>query len=86
MYLGENRNIKKRIKNAKDNIKKYYKVKSNISKYLNIQLYFLHCNKKQFYISGPSNLLLDKIKSTDAFNIRVLVPKSKDWSAKMRSL
>ena len=36
MYLGENRNIKKRIKNAKDNIKKYYKVKSNISKYLNI--------------------------------------------------
>ena len=28
--------------------------------------------------NGPSNLLLDKMKSAEAFNIRVFVPKSNE--------
>ena len=37
-------------------------------------------------MSGPSNLLLEKIKLTVAFNIRVLVFKSRDSSPLRRSL
>ena len=28
--------------------------------------------------NGPSNLLLDKMKSTEAFNIKVFVPRSNE--------
>ena len=35
---------------------------------------------KKFYKRGPSNLLLDKIYSTDAFNIKVFVAESNELS------
>ena len=38
------------------------------------------------YKSGPSNLLLDKMKSTEAFNIRLFVTKSNESSPQRRSL
>ena len=42
--------------------------------------YIFYNVTQQFYKSGPSNLSLDKIKSTDAFTFRVLVTKSNDLS------
>ena len=38
------------------------------------------------YKSEPSNLLLDKMKSTEAFNIRLFVTKSNESSPQRRSL
>ena len=35
---------------------------------------------KKFYKSGPSNLLLDKIYSRDAFNSKVFVAESNESS------
>ena len=42
--------------------------------------YTVALQKKKFYKSGPSNLLLDKIYSTDAFNIKVFVAASSESS------
>lgn len=43
-------------------------------------IFFTTKNKTINYIGEPSNILLNKRKSTYAFNIRVLVTKSKDLS------
>ena len=50
------------------------KLKNKSNNISEIQLYFyIIINNNYFYIRGLSNLLLDKIKSMVAFNIRVLV-------------
>ena len=48
--------------------------------------YIFYNVTQQVYKSGPSNLSLDKIKSTDAFTFRVLVTKSNDLSPWRKSL
>ena len=49
MYLGENRKIKKKIKNATNNIENNKKWK--VIEYLNIWLYFLQRNPQQLILN-----------------------------------